>query len=150
MILTNLYIAEKAPDRKTRFDVTRSTFDHDFLESLLVSKRDPEKGLSLYLVNRPKKFKGTDVTDKAVTKGSFNISSIYFPDPEIPIGYGDINGTEDAIIFRINKNTEKGILKIEMFIAIGQKYNKRNLYFLFVDRELDHEVAKLLKQATPF
>jgi hypothetical protein len=150
MILTNLYIAEKAPNRKTRFDVTRSTFDHDFLESLLVSKRDPDKGLSLYLVNRPKKFKGTDVTDKAVTKGSFNISSIYFPDPEIPIAYGDINGTEDAIIFRINPDTKNGITRLEIFVAVGQKHNKRNLYFLFVDGELDHEVDKLVKKVTPF
>lgn len=146
MILTNLYIAHKAPGLKTRFDITMSTEDHDFLEKLLMSKT----GKTLYIVDRPKKFKGTDVTDKAITKGSYNISSIYFPDPEIPIGYGDINGTEDAIIFRINEDTENGIQKLEMFIAVGQKHNKRNLYFLFVDGELDHEVTHLINKAAPF
>lgn len=145
MILTNLYITEKAPNRKTRFDVIDSTGDHDFLENLLQSKT----GKMLYLVDRPKKFKGTDVTDKAITKGSYNISSIYFPNPEIPIGYGDINGTEDAIIFRINEDTENGIQRVEMFIAIGQKHNKRNLYFLFVDNELDHEVQRLQNGLKP-
>ena len=146
MILTNLYNANKTPGLKTRFDITTSTADHDFLEKLLLSKT----GKTLYVVDRPKKFKGTDVTDKAITKGNYNISSIYFPDPEIPIGYGDINGTEDAIIFRINNDTENGIQRLEMFIATGQKHNKRNLYFLFVDRELDHEVAELVNKAAPF
>lgn len=143
MILTNLYIVEKVPQLKTRFNVIRTTHDHEFLEALLVSKKDPEGSLSLYLVDRPKRFKGTDVTDKAVTKGRFNISSMYFPDPEIPIAYGDINGTEDAVIFLINSDTENGINQFEMYVAIGQKHNKRNLYFLFVDGELDHEVDKL-------
>lgn len=150
MILTNYYFAEKAAERKTRFNVTKSTFDYDFFESLLVSKNNPDAGLSLYLVNRPKKFKGTDVTDKAITKGSFNISSLYFPDPEIPIAYGDINGTEDALIFRINPDTENGIKQLEVFVAAGQKHNKRNLYFLFVDGELDHEVKGLIQKAVPF
>ena len=150
MILTNLYIAEKASDRKTRFNVTKSTHDHDFLESLLVCKNDSDNGLSLYLVNRPKKFKGTDITDKAITKGNFNISSLYFPDPETPVAYGDINGTEDALIFRINPDTENGINQLEIFVAAGQKHNKRNLYFLFVDGEFDHEVKGLFQKAVPF
>ena len=150
MILTNYYLSEKAANRKTRFNVTKSTHDHDFLEALLVSKYDPEYGLTLYLVNRPKKFRGTDVADKAITKGNFNISSLYFPDPEIPIAYGDINGTEDALIFRINPDTENGITKLEIFVAAGQKHNKRNLYFLFVDGELDHEVKNLYQNITPF
>lgn len=145
MILNNLYIAEKALTRKTRFNVTKTTGDHDFLESLLVSKKDINGSLSLYLVNRPTKFKGSDVTDKAITKGSFNISSLYFPDPDIPVAYGDINGTEDALIFRINPDTENGVKRVEIFVAKGQKHNKRNLYFLFVDGELDHEV-EILKE----
>lgn len=150
MILTNYYLSEKASDRKTRFNVTKATYDHDFLESLLICKNDPEIGLSLYLVNRPKRFKGTDVTDKAITKGSFNISSLYFPDPEIPIAYGDINGTEDALIFRINPDTENGITLLEIFVAAGQKHNKRNVYFLFVDGELDHEAKSLIQKVVPF
>ena len=150
MILTSYYFTEKAPDRKTRFNVTKSTHDHDFLESLLVCKNDPENTLSLYLVNRPKKFKGTDVTDKAITKGSFNISSLYFPDPEIQVAYGDINGTEDALIFRINPDTENGITKLEIFVGAGQKHNKRNLYFLFVDGELQDEANALIKKSSPF
>ena len=146
MILTNLYVTEKVLNRKTRFNVTNTTGDHDFLETLLVSKKDINGSLSLYLVNRPKKFKGTDVTDKAITKGSFNISGLYFPDPEIPIAYGDINGTEDALIFRINPDTENGVNRMEIFVAKGQKHNKRNLYFLFVDGELDHEIEILTKR----
>lgn len=139
MILNNLYTLEKVSDRKTRFDVTGSTEDHDFLEQLLQSRN----GKSLYLVDRPKKFKGTDITDKAITKGSFNISSLYFPDPSVPIAYGDINGTEDALIVKINSDTDNGIYLLEIFVAKGQKHNKRNLYFLFCDGELDHEIEIL-------
>ena len=146
MILNSLFIAEKSFGTKTRFDVTGLYGNHEFLELILINKRNPNQGgMSFYLVDRPKKFKGADLVDKAITKGDFNISSIYVPDPAIPLAYGDINGTNDALIFKFNKDTEYGITRIELFIARGQKHNKRNLYFLFIDGELDHDIENLHK-----
>lgn len=144
MMVNSLYVFEKTPNLKTRFDVVGSTGRHDFLETILVNKRNPNPGgLSLYLVDRPKKFIGGDAVDKAITKGEFNISSIYVPNPEIPMAYGDINGTNDALLFIFNCNTLEGVTELEMYIAPGQKHNKKNLYFLLVDHELDDEMEAL-------
>lgn len=150
MIFTDLYVVKRLSENKSksRLEVVSSTESHDLFENILINKRNPHKGgQSLYLVPRPIKYKGTDITDKAITKGSFNISSVYVPNPEIPIAFGDINGTNDAIIFQFNPDTDNGINQVEIFIARGQKHNKRNLYFLYCDGELDHEVEALRKKA---
>ena len=147
MILTNYLKAVKVEGKKRRFELTASTNTHDYLSGILINKRNPNKGgESFNLVPRPIKYKKSVITDKAITKGSFNISSIYIPDIEQPIGFGDINGTNDAIIFRWELDQENNLITMELFIARGQKHNKKNLYFLFTNGELLEEIEKLKKK----
>jgi len=72
---------------------------------------------------------------------------VYVPDIGQTIAFGDIKGTNDAVIVQFNSDTESGITTIELFIARGQKHNKRNLYFLFVDSEFNDEVEYLRNKA---
>jgi len=148
MILTDYIKTEKAEGKKYRYEVTATTESHDYLAGLFLNKRNPNKGgESFNLVPRPKTFKGTDFSDMAITKGSQNITSVYVPDIGQTIAFGDIKGTNDAVIVQFNSDTESGITTIELFIARGQKHNKRNLYFLFVDSEFNDEVEYLRNKA---
>ncbi len=66
------------------------------------------------------------------------------PDPELSVGYGDIQGTEDAILVIFDK---PGV--IDIYIARGHKNNSRNIYMLFVDGELFQEMQHLVHQSNP-
>jgi len=146
MILTDYYKGVKDPTKKTRFDVVAATSSYDVFERLLINKRAPKiGGLSFYFVDRPSHFKNKSQrqTDKAITKGTENISSIYIPDPILDIGYGNVKGTEDALIVLCSENWNV----IELFISRGQKNNQINLYQICADGELDEEINNLRKQA---
>lgn len=65
-----------------------------------------------------------------------NISSIIIPDPEIFLGYGDVNSTNDALIIEFSPEW----IDVEIFVARGLKNNKLNIYQLVVDGELDEEM----------
>jgi hypothetical protein len=146
-IFTDYLKAVKTGGKKYRYDVSETTDSHDYLSRILINKRNPNiDGESFNLVPRPRTFKGTDFSDKAITKGSQNITSVYVPDIGQAIAFGDIIGTNDAVIIRFNNDTENGITTIELFIARGQKHNKRNLYFLFVDGEFTDEMEYLIKK----
>lgn len=150
MILTDYIKAEKAEGKKYRFDVISSTDTHDYLSGIIVNKRNPNQGgESFNLVPRPEKYRDSVMSDKAITKGSENISSIYIPNIEQTIGFGDIKGTNDAIIFCWELDQESNIIFIELFIARGQKHNKKNLYFLFTDGELITDINDLKNKAVP-
>ncbi len=150
MILNDYLKAEKADGKKYRFEIVASTDTNDYLSGVLINKRKPNPGgESFNLVPRPKKYKDSVMTDKSITKGSGNISGIYIPDIKQPVGFGDINGTNDAIIFRWELDHENNIIAIELFIARGQKHNKKNLYFLFTDGELIADVEELKKNLVP-
>ena len=148
MILTDYYKAERLQELKAkyRYEVTQSTMEYDRFQLLLINKRNPNPGgWSFNFVPRPKKWAGEETPDMAITKGSENISSVYIPDPAEPFGYGDIKGTNDACLIIFNKDhKEKGITSIEVFIARGQKHNKKNLFYELVDGELDHEIELLM------
>lgn len=151
MRLTDYYNAEKLQEltAKYRFEVTRSTLEYDLFQRLLENKRKPNVGgLSFNFVPRSTKWEGEEVPDNAITKGSENITSVYIPDPSLPYGYGDIKGTRDACLVVFNADfKENGITTIELFIARGQKHNKKNLWYELVDGELDHELEILRKRS---
>ena len=147
MILTDYYKGEKLQENKAqyRFEVTQSTSEYDLLQRLLVNKRKTNiGGLSFNFVPRSTRWGGGEVPDNAITKGSDNITSVYIPDPSLPHGYGDIKGTNDACLVVFNRDfKENGITTIELFIARGQKHNRKNLLYELVDGELDHELEFL-------
>lgn len=140
MIFSDYYKFEKLTAAKSRFDCTASTGEHDLFETLLINKRTFNVGgISLNYCPQPETHGGQRV-DAILCKGSHSITKVIRPNPESPVSYGDIKGTNDACIMIFNRDyREAGITSIEMLIARGAKNDKVQLYHLFVDGELQHE-----------
>lgn len=142
MILTDYYRMEKLPDQKSkmRLDCVKSTRSYPEFEIM----RNKAGEFFFYFHDVPERF-GGDIhrkADKAITKTK-NISSVFVPDVQQKFGYGDIRGTNDALLFIFNDNFSE----IDLFVARGQRHNKRQLYLLLTEGELDHEIEFLKKQA---
>ena len=148
MIFTDYYKGEKLTDTKSRFDITASTGEYDFFESLLINKRIFNiGGLSFNCVQRPDNWGGKK-TDMAITKGSHNITSVKRPNLNINSGYGDINGSKDGCIIVFNPDyKETGITTIEIFIARGLRNDTNGLWELYTDGELINEIELLRQKA---
>jgi len=148
MILTDYYKAEKLTESVSRYDVTASTGEYDFFESLLINKRVFNiGGLSVNLVPRPERWAGGK-TDMALTKANHSISSVKRPNIESNCGYGDVAGTKDAFLILFNPDyKEAGIPFIEIFIARGLRNDTNSLWDLYNDGELNHEIAYLRSKA---
>ena len=117
-------------------DCTASTKSYPEFENL----RNKSGELFMYLGDVPARF-GGDVrrkADKAITRGK-NISSLYIPDTALNMGYGDIKGTQDAILIITNSD----YTTMEIFTARGQKNNRLNLWQMLADGQLDDEISKL-------
>ena len=143
MILTDYYKAVKMTDAESRYDVTNSTQSYEPFESLLINKRKFNiGGLSFNYVLRPATFKGIDGRrpDMAITKGNVSISSVYVPDLlKKLLAHGNINGTNDALIFVFSADMQI----IELFIARGYKNDETALYQMVKAGELDAEMEAL-------
>lgn len=142
MILTDYYHFGKLPEQKSkmRMDCISSTKGYPVFEAL----RNKAGSLFVYFGDVPASF-GGDIkrrADKAITKTT-NISSVFVPDVEKLLGFGDVKSTQDAILIVFNCNYSQ----MEIFVARGQKNNCRQLYSLLADGELDTEIASLKKQA---
>ena len=148
MILTDYYKGEKLTDAKSRFDITASTGEYDFFESLLINKlKFNIGGLSFNCGQRPDKWGGKK-TDMAITKGSQNVTSVKRPDLENNIAYGDVHGSNDGVIIVLNPDyKEAGIIWIEIFIARGLRNDTDGLWELFTDGELNNEIELLRQKA---
>lgn len=141
MILTDYYKGEHLQgNAKTRYDVTCSSGSYEHFETILKTK----KGLSFYFGDVPDRwhFSSKDRPDKAITKKD-NISSVFVPDVTLPFAFGDVKGTQDSILLIFSKDWQV----IEIFIARGQRNNRRNLYTFLCDGELDHEIENLREKA---
>ena len=142
MILTDYYKMAKQPEQKSkmRLDCINSTKSYPEFETM----RNKHGAFFFYFGDVPERF-GGDVhrkADKAITKTK-NISSVYVPDITQKYGYGDCRGTKDALLFLFNYD----YTEIEVFIARGQVNNKRQLYLLLSDGELNKEIEQLRQQA---
>lgn len=148
MILIDYYKGEKLTQVETRYDITASTGGYDFFENILINKRKFNiGGLSFNFVDRPTKWKGKQ-TDKAISKGSSNITTVKRADLETNISYGDINTTNDGCIILYNEDFKNvGINTIEIFIARGYKNDQLSLKDRFVFEDLKHEVEILRAKA---
>ena len=148
MIFTDYYKAEKLTSAKCRFDITTSTGEYDYFETLLTNKRGFNiGGLSFNCVSRPDHWKGKK-TDLAITKGSKNITSIKRLNLELNTAFGDISGTNDGCIIIFNPDfKEKGINIIEIFIARGLRNDTNSLWDLLIDGQLNHELEALRQKS---
>lgn len=132
---------------KNRMDCITGTKSNPEFEVM----RNKKGELFVYLTDVPEQFIA-DVKRKAdmCISHTKNISSIFIPDVSLPFAYGDIKGTQDAILFILNveyTGENKEIIKegsfIELFIARGQRSNRLSLYTMFADGELDTEISEL-------
>ncbi len=135
-ILDETYCFEKHATGKTRYNETASTGGYQPLEQL----RNKVGELFIHYGDAPDRFNFTSRRrpDKALTKGS-NISSLFVPDVTLPYAYGDIKGTEDAVLVVFSGD----YLTFELFIAKGQKNNRVALWNLLCEGELDEEMSRL-------
>jgi hypothetical protein len=147
MILDALYQLKKAEGKsKTRFNVTHSTGNYEAFELLKNAKGQ----LFFYYCDVPDRFKA-DVKRKAdkIISNRFgkNVSSVFVPDISLPFGYGDVHGTNDAILLFFNSDQTE----IEILVAKGKRNNRLALYHLLTDSdsELQTEIDALRKAVKP-
>ncbi|MBR6541009.1 MAG: hypothetical protein IKT74_05735 [Bacteroidales bacterium] len=159
-VFTDYYKFERlAVKSKSRLDCTSSTRTYEDLEEKRATKaiKETDKrdctdvgALVIYYNDVPPQFTCSHQrrADKSISIKGRNLSSVYVPDPNSNICYGDFNGTTDAIIFVlrdfevINGVIQEGSI-LEMFIARGQNANKRALYNLVAEGDLEEEMSSL-------
>lgn len=165
MILTDYYRFERvATKARLRMDCTASTKSYPEFEDRRAAKanRATEKrdatnigDLIIYYGDVPTQF-GGDVhrkADKSISIKGKNLSSVYVPDVNNNLGYGDFKGTSDALLFVFhnmevrNRVIQAGAV-IEVFVARGKSKDRVPLYNMLSDGELEDEINALRKQVT--
>ena len=144
MIITDYYkMQELKPLKSHRFDCVASTGEYDPFEMIAQKSRDKR---FFFYYNRVQESFSTDAQRKAerVISNKNNISSVYVPDIHTPLkGWGDVVGTNDAILFLFSEDYKE----VEVFIARGYKNDVRALFNLFSDGELDRELEAIRTRA---
>ncbi len=147
MIFNDYYKAEKLTEVACRYDITYSTGSYDLFEALFINKRKFNvSGLSFNYVDRPHQWKGDEArkAEKAIAKGNVNVSSVFVPDlQKHNIGFGDVNGTHDALIIYFTPDYSV----IELFIARGYINDIQALYSQVKDGDLNDEMQTLRESA---
>lgn len=147
MKLTDYYKMAKLPNCKSklRLDCITSTGGYEPFEEH--SQRCKDKRFKFYYGKTPEQFKA-DAKRKsgaAITDGD-NITSVFTPDLDNPLlGYGDMKGTNDALLFLFTED----YTGVEVFVARGMKNHVNGLFTLFADGELADEMECLRQQAKP-
>lgn len=150
MILTEYFcFDEKKVIKSHRLDCTFFTGGYEPIESKKKTGRDKLVRLYCYLTGLPDSFSinAKRKADMAITDGDNSWSSIFTPDAENPLmGYGDMAGTDDALLFLFSEDYKK----MEIFVIRGRKNNQKMLFTMFVDGELDEDIGHLRGQAKPY
>ena len=88
--------------------------------------------------------------DLSVTNGrGKHVSSIYKPDTELNLAYGDMRGTTDLLLFVFGNfsmsanGTITDGATVEVFICRGKKNDKNAFFNLFADGELNNEMSQM-------
>lgn len=144
MILDAYYkLQHYSSKSKTRFDVVASTKNYLEFEQMKNKKGE----LFFYYSNVPEHFRSEAKrkADKIISNRlGKNVSSVFVPTITLPFAYGDVKGTNDALLLLFsNDETE-----IEIFIAKGKKSNRLQLYHLLSDGELRNEIEMLRGEAS--
>lgn len=146
MIITDYYKFVHHNGTKYRFDCEMSTQSYDPFE-ILKNKKDE---LVVYISeNTHTKAGQKGKSDLAISKSN-HISSIYRPDVETNLGWGDVY--QDALLFRFTdfKLSKDGFVEdatIEIFVARGYRTDRQNLYAMFADGELDEEIQMIVEKS---
>ena len=154
MILTDYYCFEKKPGCKsnTRMDCKASTQQYNPFERL----RNSKGILFVYVMDNRYTADGERLkSDLALSSKGEHITSLYTRDYEAVHYYGDFKDTPDALLMICTgfKNFTGGCVandsSIEIFVARGYRYDRGNLYNLFLDGELQDEIDVLRQRAQP-
>ena len=152
MILTDYYKFERlaAAKSKTRLDCTTSSKSYNPFESLTNKKGE----LFVYVGDNTHTAAGQKGKSDLAISHTKHISSVYRPDIEGGVGWGDVNGETDALLFVFtdfaiaNGEVTDGA-KVEIFVARGKRSDRQGLYNLLADGELDGELDALRQTAKP-
>ena len=147
MILSDYYKLKRLPDiaSKLRIDCVTSTASYPQIEQL----RNKDCKLFVYWTNSQHTHAGQKLqADLAITKTA-HISSIYTPTLKSCIGYGDMAGTDDALIFVSNEPLDFYTSDVEIFVARGYKRQMAALYTSIKEGELNDEMDGLRARAIP-
>ena len=143
MILTDYYSLERLPEnmskRTPRYDTTASTGSYPLFESMAARSR--VKRFFCYYNGLPDSFsnRAHQKAERAITNTK-NISSVFIPYLDKPLyGYGDVKGSQDAILFIFSAD----YTRLELFIARGYRSNARALFQRFLDGGLNSELEIL-------
>ena len=140
---TDYYRGELLTNAGSRYDITNSSGSYEPFENLLINKRKFNVGgLSFNYVDRPNAWRGEEGrrAEKALTKGNVNVSSVFVPNLNVHlIGYGDVYGTQDALIILFNAS----YTVIEIFIARGYVNDIQALYTYVKEGEFQIEMDAL-------
>lgn len=147
MILTDYYSLERLPEflknRTPRYDCTSSTGEYPPFED--IANKSRVKRFFCYYNGVPDSFsdRARNKAERAITNTK-NISSVFIPIlHKILLGYGDVKGTQDALLFVFSSDYSK----MEIFVARGYKYNSKRLFNLLFDNELIDEMNRLRSRA---
>lgn len=150
MIITDyLCFEEKRVIKSHRLDCTFSTGGYEPIESKKKLGRDKVERLYCYLAGIPDSFSANAKrkADLAITDGGNSWSSIFIPDADNPLkGYGDMAGTDDALLFLFSEDYKK----MEIFVIRGRKHNQKMIHTMFADGELDEDIGCLRELAKPY
>lgn len=164
MILTDYYKFEKtALKAKLRMDCTASTKSYPEFETkraatftTATAKRDETAIGSLVVyygdLSPNVKVEAHRKADKGLSIKGKHLSSVFVPDVESGLAYGDFYNTADALLFVFHGlNVIDGRIQaggiIEVFVARGKSKDRIPLYNLLSDGELDEEIQALREQA---
>ena len=164
MILTDYYRFEKTAQKaKLRMDCTASTKSYPEFEgkrattfTAPTAKRDATRIGSLVVyygdLSPNVKVEAHRKADKGISIKGKHLSSVFVPDPESGLAYGDFHNTSDALLFLfqglnvIDGRIQEGGV-IEVFVARGKSKDSIPLYNLVSDGELDEEIQALREKA---
>lgn len=166
MILTDYYKFERqAKISKSRLDCTASTNSYPLFEEKrctksqrATEKRDAvsEGDLFVYFLDVPQQFGGKihQRAEKSFTIKGKNLSSVFTPDPQSNIAYGDVAGTSDALLFCFNNfEIVNGVVQpgasVEVYVARGKSKDRQGLCVQLLSSKLDKEIAALRAAARP-
>ena len=147
MILTDYYrmvrLQEYANNKTPRYDCVASTGEYPRFEEM--ASRSKVKRFYCYYNGIPDTFsnRARQKAERAITSTK-NISSVFIPNISKPLfGYGDVKGTQDAILFVFS--TDYNLM--EIFIARGYKCNQKALYTAMMRGDLNVEINRIRQAA---
>jgi hypothetical protein len=129
----------------TRFDCVETTGSYLPFDN----EASPETGVfRAYITKTPSCFKrcGSRAADRTLKGRVKSISGIFTPDIDFPnLGYGDVYGTQDAILFIFNDEQTQ----VELFVFKGMHNMQQQLFIQLRNGTLNNLLDAVRKQARP-